>query len=127
MKPEDLVAGKAYSSTDSPNDILIYTPRPYDKQYNCRTFTNQMGLISWTDSGVTRYLNPIAVEPIGEKTMPVRKPEQIRIELTNEETIQALNLFGYNLEGYEFGRRHNLSIFTLNLKKEANEKTKTTD
>ena len=38
-----------------------------------------------------------------------------------------LNLFGYNLEGYEFGRRHNLSIFTLNLKKEADEKTKTTD
>ena len=46
-----------------------------------------------------------------------RKPEEIRIELTNEETIQALTLFGYNLEGYEFGRGHNLSIFTLNLKK----------
>ena len=125
MKPEDLVVGKTYLFLDQAREYLgkaegFDEPHYlFDRDQETDNFGDRLILNAWD----IRH----SVEEIGEKTMLVRKPEQIRIELTNEETIQALNLFGYNLEGYEFGRGHNLSIFTLNLKKEPDEKTKATD
>jgi polyphosphate kinase len=121
MKPEDLIIGNLYIH-EEPNEMpyfLKYLESRADGYYRFKVVTS--GELMIVHESVFNYLGEI------EKTMPApRKPEQIRIELTNEETIQALNLLGYNLEGYEFGRGHNLSIFTLNLKKGADEKTKAT-
>jgi hypothetical protein len=128
MKPEDLIQGKKYIDRvyrDKTLRFIDFNDR------DCGIYKDDTWRFEDFD-GKEIILNARWIENLdeieGEKTMPaLRKPEQIRIELTNEETIQALNLLGYNLEGYEFGRGHNLSIFTLNLKKEADEKTKATD
>lgn len=126
MKPEDLVVGDLYVYVE-PNEMpyfLKYIGSQLNGYYHCEGYYK----FKVAESGELMVIPESAFDYLNKKAAtPVRKPEQIRIELTNEETIQALNLFGYNLEGYEFGRGHNLSIFTLNLKKEANEKTKTTD
>jgi hypothetical protein len=134
MKPEDLVVGKEYLITPT-KEINIFgdvSDRPFYGKFQELKGGNVNFLVIHpvTDTHKSFLINKFWIKQSEEieKTMPVlRKPEQIRIELTNEETIQALNLLGYNLEGYEFGRGHNLSIFTLNLKKGADEKTKATD
>lgn len=133
MKTEDLLVGGVYSYKYLDGIGKISYKKQLLDKYGQLTFifTRESGAGKGEELSLTYWQVEESVGNTiytGEKTMPVpRKPEQIRIELTNEETIQALNLLGYNLEGYEFGRGHNLSIFTLNLKKGADEKTKTTD
>jgi hypothetical protein len=123
MKPEDLIIGKSYLVFDEQREYLGESEGFNEPHYLFDRKTDNFG----DRVLLTTYDISYKVKELGEKTMPAaRKPEQIRIELTNEETIQALNLLGYDLEGYEFGRGHNLSIFTLNLKKEPDEKTKAT-
>lgn len=73
------------------------------------------------------YNPELAMKAIGGRETARRKPEQIRIELTNEETIQALSSLGYDLTDYEFDEYYSFPTFVLRLKKEADEKTKTTD
>jgi hypothetical protein len=133
MKPEDLEHGKEYLITPT-KEINIFgdvSDRPFYGKFQELKGGNANFLVIHpvTDTYESFLINKFWIKQLEEieKIMPApRKPEQIRIELTNEETIQALNLLGYNLEGYEFGRGHNLSIFTLNLKKGADEKTKAT-
>ena len=64
---------------------------------------------------------------IGEKTMQARKPEEIRLELTEKDYIKALSSLGYDLANYEFEESYSFPTFVLRLKKEADEKTKATD
>jgi len=133
MKPEDLVLNKwylvfhemmQYAGQESHRDHYVFLPAEGSNRANWLLKSFDLLYVVEVEGKPTPHPNIYT----GEKTMPApRKPEQIRIELTNEETIQALTLFGYNLEGYEFGRGHNLSIFTLNLKKGVDEKTKATD
>ncbi len=150
MKPEDLIINKTYKYKDQPYKYMatqreFFAKGPFSV-YIFQNLTTQEN--EFFDEEYLAFIEEVTKEELDNikkikepkkyireivtlnsleetKTIPVpRKPEEIRIELTNEETIQALTLFGYSLEGYEFGRGHNLSIFTLNLKKEANEKTK---
>lgn len=73
------------------------------------------------------YNSELAMKAIGGRETARRKPEQIRIELTNEELTNFLSSLGYDLTDYEFDEYYSFPTFVLRLKKEADEKTKTTE
>ena len=143
MKPEDLVVGERYFDIKKEHLVLIYRQSIGISSGTSYCFDFEMN----TNGGATGHtfhhkevedliFKYIEEKPTphpniytGEKTMPVRKPEQIRIELTNEELTNFLSSLGYDLSDYELEdqvSKYHGFIFGFRLK-EADEKTKTTD
>jgi hypothetical protein len=127
MRLKDLVINKTYYWDKQP---LIYLGEHRD-------WSNSLYLRFKDEDGRESCfslwrLAELTTEPTGEKTMPVpRKPEQITLELTQDEIIKALSSLGYDLKdytlGYTFGRDTFQTGFVLKLKKGfENEKTKAT-
>jgi hypothetical protein len=114
MKPEDLTQGKKYIDRvyrDRVLRFIDFNDRDYgiykDDTWRFEDF-----------DGKEIILNARLIENLdeieGEKTMPVlRKPEELKILLTEEEFSRAISSLGYDLEDYTIGYLQIELTFTL--------------
>ena len=108
MKPEDLVVGERYFDIKKEHSVLIY-----------KYLTDDLGRVWYyfdyeiRPSGSDklqyvrgcRYLSADVEDLIfkykGEKTMSVRKPEEICLILSNAKVLNLISSLGYDLTDYE--------------------------
>jgi hypothetical protein len=114
MKPEDLIQGKKYIDR-------VYRDKTYRfidaNDRDCGIYKDDTWRFEDFD-GKEIILNARRIENLdeieGEKTMPVlRKPEELKILLTEEEFSRAISSLGYDLEDYTIGYLQIELTFTL--------------